>query len=196
MDSKLQELTEKIYSEGVERGKQQASEIVAKAEEEARSIVEKAKSDAEAIMADARKRASEMDTNTRSELKLFTQQAVNGLKTDITNLITSKITENAVKSATSDAVFMQGIIRMIAETWVKDGSVTIETDKADELTRFFQANAAELLNSGVKVVSSKDGSTSFTISPEKGGFKVTIGDDELIAYFKEFVRPKLIELLF
>ena len=121
MDSKLQELTEKIYSEGVERGKQQAAEIVAKAETEAHSIVEKAKSDAEAIMADARKRATELDQNTRSELKLFTQQAVNGLKTDITNLITSKITENAVKGATSDAAFMQGIIRMIAEKWVKDG---------------------------------------------------------------------------
>lgn len=196
MDSKLQELTEKIYSEGVERGKQQAAEIVGKAEEEARCIVEKAKSDAEAIMADARKRATELDQNTRSELKLFTQQAVNGLKTDITNLITNKITENAVKGATADPAFMQGIIRMIAESWVKDGNVTIETAKADELTKFFQANAAALLNEGVKVVSSKNGSTSFTISPEKGGFKVTIGDDELIAYFKEFVRPKLIELLF
>lgn len=196
MDSKLQELTEKIYSEGVERGKQQAAEIVRKAEEEARSIVEKAKADAEAIMADARKRATELDHNTRSELKLFTQQAVNGLKTDITNLITNRITENAVKSATSDTAFMQGIIRMIAENWVKDGNVAIETAKADELTRFFQANAADLLNNGVKIVSTKDDSTSFTISPENGGFKVTIGDDELMAYFKEFVRPKLIELLF
>jgi len=196
MDSKLQELTEKIYSEGVERGKQQASEIVAKAEEEARCIVEKAKNDAEAIMADARKRATELDQNTRSELKLFTQQAVNSLKTDITNLITNKITEDAVKGATADAAFMQGVIRMIAEAWVKDGNVTIETSKADELTRFFQANAAELLNGGVKVVCSKNGSTSFTIAPEKGGFKVSFGDEELIAYFKEFVRPKLIELLF
>lgn len=196
MDSKLQELTEKIYSEGVERGKQQAAEIVAKAEEEARCIIEKAKSDAETLMADARKRATELDQNTRSELKLFTQQAVNGLKTDITNLVTNKITENAVKCATADPTFMQGIIRMIADAWVKEGNVTIETSKADELTRFFQANAAELLNGGVKVVSSKNGSTSFTISPEKGGFKVSFGDEELIAYFKEFVRPKLIELLF
>ena len=196
MDSKLQELTEKIYSEGVERGKQQAAEIIAKAEEEARCIVEKANNDAAQVMADAKKHATELDQNTRSELKLFTQQAVNGLKTDITNLLTNKITENAVKSATSDAEFMQGIIRMIAEGWVKDGNVVIETAKADELTKFFQANATELLKGGVKVVSAKNGSSSFTIAPENGGFKVSIGDDELIAYFKEFVRPKLIELLF
>ena len=196
MDSKLQELTEKIYSEGVERGKQQAADIISKAQAEAEAIVAKAKADAENVMADARKHATELDQNTRSELKLFTEQALNGLKTDITNLVTDRITTDAVKSATSDAEFMQGIIRMIAEAWVKDGNVTIETAKAEELTRFFQANAAELLTKGVTVTSSKNGSTSFVISPEKGGFKISLGDDELVAYFKEFVRPKLMDLLF
>ena len=101
-----------------------------------------------------------------------------------------------MKEATADPDFMRGIIRMIAEAWVKNGNVTIECSKAEELTKFFEANAAEMLQNGVKVVSSKNGTSEFTISPEKGGFKVTIGDEELIAYFKEFVRPKMIELLF
>lgn len=196
MDTKLQELTEKIYSEGVERGKAQADEIVRKANTEAEAILAKANADAAQVMADAKRRAAELDSNTRSELKLFTQQAVNSLKTDIANLVTNGITTDAVKAATNDATFMQGIIRSIAEAWVKDGNVTIETAKADELTAFFKANAAELLNKGVQVKSSKDGQTSFTIAPEKGGFKVTLGDDELIAYFKEFMRPKLVEMLF
>lgn len=196
MDNKLQELTEKIYSEGVERGKAKADELLRKAQSEADAIVAKANADAAQIMTDAKKRASELDGNTRSELKLFTQQAINSLKTDITNLVTNRVTDNAVKAATSDTSFMQGIIRYIAEAWVKDGNVTIETAKADELTAFFQTNAAELLNKGVNIVSSKDGATSFTIIPENGGFKVTIGDDELTAYFKEFIRPKLVEMLF
>lgn len=196
MDTKLQELTEKIYAEGVERGKNQADEIVNKAKAEAETIISKAKTDAEQIMTDAKRRATELDSNTRSELKLFTQQAVNSLKTDIANIVTDRIVTDAVKSATSDASFMQGIIRSIAEAWVKDGNVNIQTAEADQLTAFFKANAANLLTNGVTITSTKDNSTSFTISPEKGGFKVTMGDDELIAYFKEFMRPKLVEMLF
>ena len=196
MDTKLQELTEKIYAEGVERGRNEADQIVRQAKSEAETILERAKNDAEQVMTDARRRATELDTNTRSELKLFTQQAVNSLKTDIANLVTDRIVTNAVKAATSDAQFMQGIIRQIAEAWVRDGNVKIETAKAAELTAFFQANAAELLKNGVTIVSSKDNRTSYTIAPEKGGFKVTMGDEELIAYFKEFMRPKLVEMLF
>jgi hypothetical protein len=28
------------------------------------------------------------------------------------------------------------------------------------------------------------------------GYKITFGDAELLAYFKEFLRPKLVEMLF
>ncbi len=38
MDSKLQELTEKIYREGVEKGEQQAGEIIAAAEKQSAAI--------------------------------------------------------------------------------------------------------------------------------------------------------------
>ena len=47
MDSKLQELTDKIYTEGVEKGKEEAAKIVEKANAEAKAIVAKAKAEAE-----------------------------------------------------------------------------------------------------------------------------------------------------
>ena len=45
MDSKLQELTDKIYTEGVEKGKEEAAKIVEKANAEAKAIVAKAKAE-------------------------------------------------------------------------------------------------------------------------------------------------------
>lgn len=196
MDSKLQELTDKIYTEGVERGRSEANELIAKAQQEAQEIIAKAQAEAEQIVENARKEAGELNQNTRSELRLFTQQTVNSMRTDIANLVTDKVASNAVKAATDDKTFMQEIIRSMAEAWVKEGNVTIETAKADELTAFFQANAADLLQKGVKIVSSKDGKTEYTIAPEAGSFKVSMGEAELTAYFKEFVRPKLVEMLF
>ena len=47
---KLEELTNKIYAEGVEKGNAEAREIVAKAEENAQAIVAKAEQEAAAIV--------------------------------------------------------------------------------------------------------------------------------------------------
>lgn len=196
MNNKLQELTEKIYLEGVEKGKVEAAQLIADAEHEAKAIIAKAQAEAEKIKADAVKHASELDKNTKSELKLFAEQSVNAIKTEITNLLSDKIASDAVKAATSDKAFMQKTITALVEQWAKEGNVTIEAKDAKALTDYFIANAKELLNKGVSINEVKGLKTDFAIAPAKGGYKITFGNDEFIAYFKEFLRPKLVELLF
>lgn len=196
MNNKLQELTEKIYLEGVEKGKVEAAQLIADAEHEAKAIIAKAQAEAHKIKAEAAKNASELDKNTKSELKLFAEQSVNAIKTEITNLLSDKIASDAVKAATSDKVFMQKTITALVEQWAKEGNVTIEAKDAKALTDYFMANAKELLNKGVSINEVKGLKTDFAIAPAQGGYKITFGNDEFIAYFKEFLRPKLVELLF
>lgn len=196
MNNKLQELTEKIYLEGVEKGKVEAAQLIADAEHEAKAIIAKAQAEADKIKAEAVKNASELDKNTKSELKLFAEQSVNAIKTEITNLLSDKIASDAVKAATSDKVFMQKTITALVEQWAKEGNVTIEAKDAKALTDYFMANAKELLNKGVSINEVKGLKTDFAIAPAQGGYKITFGNDEFIAYFKEFLRPKLVELLF
>ena len=196
MNNKLQELTEKIYLEGVEKGKVEAAQLIADAEHEAKAIIAKAQAEADKIKAEAAKNASELDKNTKSELKLFAKQSVNAIKTEITNLLSDKIASDAVKAATSDKVFMQKTITALVEQWAKEGNVTIEAKDAKALTDYFMANAKELLNKGVSINEVKGLKTDFAIVPAQGGYKITFGNDEFIAYFKEFLRPKLVELLF
>lgn len=196
MNNKLQELTEKIYLEGVEKGKVEAAQLIADAEHEAKAIIAKAQAEADKIKAEAAKNASELDKNTKSELKLFAEQSVNAIKTEITNLLSDKIASDAVKAATSDKVFMQKTITALVEQWAKEGNVTIEAKDAKALTDYFMANTKELLNKGVSINEVKGLKTDFAIAPAQGGYKITFGNDEFIAYFKEFLRPKLVELLF
>ena len=80
MENKIQELTDKIYREGVEKGNEEARRLIANAQEEAKKIVEDAHKEAESIIASSRKSADELTENTKSELKLFAGQAVNALK--------------------------------------------------------------------------------------------------------------------
>ena len=46
MENKIQELTDKIYREGVEKGNEESKRLIGKAQEEAREIVENAKKEA------------------------------------------------------------------------------------------------------------------------------------------------------
>ena len=196
MNTKLQELTDKIYLEGVEKGNAEAKSIVAKANNDAAEITAKAETEAQKILATAQAQAEELTKNTQSELKLFAHQSVNALKTEITNLIGGSIVSTSVKAATADKSFMQQTILSIVQAWAKSQDVSIEAKDAKALTDYFAANAKDLLNKGVKISEANNVKAEFSIVPEKEGYKLTFGDEEFIAYFKEFLRPKLVEMLF
>ena len=192
----ISELTDKIYAEGVEKGNAEAKQIVAKANEQAEEIVAKANAKAKAIVDAAQTQAADLDKKTRAELKLYAEQSVNAVKTEIVNLLADKIAADSVKAATADAKFMQGLIAKLAEQMVKNGEVLIETKDAEALKKYFTANAKGLLEKGVKISEVKGIKTEFTIQPAKGGYKLAFGDAEFIAYFKEMLRPQLVEELF
>lgn len=196
MDAKIQELTEKIYQEGVEKGNEEAGRIIAGAKEKEESIISEAEKKARQIIADAEKQAGEMKKNTEAELKLFASQSVEALKSEVTNLITDKVVTDNVKAATADPSFMQKTILEIAREWIKNEAVTIQTADAKVLTEYFEANAKDLLDKGVKIEQVNGKKTSFSLAPADGSYKISFGEDEFINYFKEFLRPQLIEKLF
>ena len=196
MDTKIQELTVKIYQEGVEKGNEEAGRIIAAANSQKQSIITEAETEAKRIVAAAEKQAAELKKNTEAELKLFANQSLEALKSEVTNLITGKIALANVKEAVSDKSFMQKIIGEIANEWAKKGALTIQTSDADELTNYFETNAKDLLTKGVKIEKVNGKPSNFTIIPADGSYKVSFGEDEFVSFFKEFLRPQLVEMLF
>ncbi len=196
MNTKLQELTDKIYQEGVEKGNEEAKNIVENAKAQANDIIADANAQAERIIADAEARSSELEKNTQSELRLFAQQSVNALKTEITDLINGKIVEDSVKAATHDKAFMQKAILTLVKDWAKHEQLTIETKDAEALEEYFIANAKDLLNKDLKIKEANGIKTDFAIVSEDKGYKITFGEAELVAYFKDFLRQKLVDMLF
>ena len=184
MDTKIQELTDKIYKEGVEKGNEEASRIIAEAVEKQNSILNNAQAEAQQIIAAAEKQASELKKNTEAELKLFAAQYVEALKSEIANLINGKIATSNVSAIVSDKEF------------IKKEALTIQTEDAESLNKYFEANAKSLLDKGVKIEQVNGKPASFTILPADGSYKVSFGEAEFVAFFKEFLRPALVEMLF
>ncbi len=193
---KIQELTEKIYREGVEKGQAEADRIVEEAKNKAEQIIAEAREQAKAIEAQAQKKAGELDTNTKSELKLYTSQALNALKSEIVNVLTDKVAKDAAANLAADKNFLGQFAVVLAGKWAEDEAVVLSSSEAESLKSYFAAQAKDLLDKGVTInkVNGKD--TMLTISPADGSYKVNFGKEEFEAYFKNFLRPQLVEMLF
>ena len=180
---KIQELTQKIYREGVEKGQQEAARLIEEAQAEAAKIVAEAKEQAAAIEAGARKKAAELDEHTKSELKLYTSQALNALKSEVANVMTHKIISQSVGDLVAQKDFLGQFAVALATQWVENEPITIGSAKA-------------LLDKGVTIEQVNNKKTLFTISPADGSYKVNFGQEEFEEYFKNFLRPQLIDMLF
>lgn len=196
MENKIQELTDKIYREGVEKGNTEAQKLIANAQDEAKKIVEDARKEAEAIVAASRKSADELAENTKSELKLFAGQAVNALKSEIATLVTDKIVNADVKAFAADKDYLNAFIVALASKWSVNEPIVISTADAEGLKKYFAAQAKALLDKGVQIEQVNGNKTLFTVSPADGSYKVNFGEEEFMNYFKEFLRPQLVEMLF
>ena len=196
MENKIQELTDKIYREGVAKGNEEAQRLVSNAREEAAKILEDARKEAEAIVTTARKTATETAENTQAEIKLFAGQAVNALKTEVASLLTNQVVTDAIKGFVADKDYLNKFIVSLATQWVANEEIVISTSDAEGLKKYFAANAKSLLDKGVKVEQVNGNKTLFSISPADGSYKVNFGEEEFENYFKDFLRPQLVEMLF
>ena len=196
MENKIQELTDRIYREGAEKGNEEAKKLVEKAQDEANQIVENARKEADAIVAAARKSADELVDNTKSELKLFAGQALNALKSEIATVVTDKLVSADVKAFASNKEYLQAFIVALASKWSAEEPIVISTADAEGLKKYFAAKAKQLLDGSVKIEQVNGLKTLFTVSPADGSYKVSFGEEEFMSYFKDFLRPQLVEMLF
>lgn len=196
MENKIQELTDKIYREGVEKGNAEAHKLVVKAQEDANKIIDDARKEAEQILADAHKAAEELSENTKSELKLFAGQTVNALKSEITSVVCGQIVDADVKAFSANKDYLNAFIVALAGKWSANEPIVISTADAEGLKKYFAAKAKELLDKGVTIQQVNGIKTLFTVSPADGSYKVNFGEEEFMNYFKEFLRPQLVDMLF
>ena len=199
MENKLQKLTEKLYNEGLSKGKQEADKVLEQAQIEAKECIEKATLQAQQIIEDARRQADELKKNTATEIALAARQSVGAVKEQIQNVITSNIIDNAVSSANSNAEFVKNLIMEIARNWSSEKNIDLEVMLSSGAKAEFIESVKGALNQelgqGIEV---KTGAlkSGFRISPKDGGFYVSFTDDDFQTLISEYLRPQIAEMIF
>jgi V/A-type H+-transporting ATPase subunit E len=135
MDVKIQELTDKIYREGVEKGNEEAGRIIAEANARKESILHDAEEEAAQIVAAAEKQAAGVKKSAESELKLFAAQFLEGLKNEVIDVITGKIITSNIRPLAKDQAYMQKMVLEMAKEWAGgNGGLTIQSSEAQALS--------------------------------------------------------------
>ena len=200
MQNKLQELTDRLYNEGLSKGKQEGEELLAKAKVQAEEIVAKAKAEAAQIVAAAQKEAEEIKTKTASDVKMAAGQSIAATKKDIETLIVSKMTEAEVKKALTSAEFVKELIKAVAEKFTTDGPVDLEAVLPESLKKdvepFLAKELAKTLDVGVEASFSKKVAGGFRIGPKDGGYFISFTDETFNELISEYLRPATKKLLF
>ena len=200
MQNKLQELTDKLYNEGLSKGKQEGEEILAKAKVQAEEIVAKAKAEAAAIVAAANKDAEDLKTKVQGDLKMAAAQSVAATKKDIETLVVTKMTETEVKKALSSADFVKEVILAVAKGFTTEDAADLELVLPEslkkELEPFVTSELGKVLKGGVDASFTKKIAGGFTIGPKDGGYFISFTEETFNALISEYLRPATKKILF
>ena len=202
MQDKLQELTDRLYEEGLSKGRQEAEELLAKAKEEAKEIVEKARAEADAIMKDAEKKAAETRTTVEGDLKMASTQTISAVQQQVENMVITQAVAKPVGVALSDEKFVKELIATVVKAFNAanpDGQeleVILPAQAKNELEQAFSNEVVKDLSKGIEVKNVKGLANGFQIGPKDGGYRISFTADDFTGLIGEYLRPASKKILF
>jgi V/A-type H+-transporting ATPase subunit E len=202
MNESIQQLTEKIYQEGIEKAQRQAKEIIDEATKKGLAVVDHAEAKAKQIIESAERRALELKIKTETEMRLSARNAMVKLKQQITDLVIYRLTHEPVLAATQDTVFLQTLIGKLMDSWLthlgKEGrlQVLLPATEYKQYRNYLEERSADLLKAGISVEFVGSIRCGFQVNAVDQGFKINFTDEDFEHYFSAFARPRIYKLLF
>lgn len=200
MQNKLQELTDKLYNEGLSKGKEEGEALLAKAKSQAADIVAEAEKKAAEIMTKAEKEAEAYKVKVAGDLKMAASQSVQATRKDIEDLVVFKMTGSATEKALSDEAFVKEVIKAVAERFnaetAMDLNLVLPETLKSSLEPFVKNELSTILKGQVNASFSKKIAGGFTIGPKDGSYFISLTDETFKELISEYLRPATRKLLF
>ena len=188
MESKLQELTQKIYQDGIE-----------KANGEAKALLDNAKKEAEQILADAKKEAELLEQKTNAEIKVAGEQAMSLLKQEITTILAKNTISENVGEVVNSKELIADIVKIVAAKMGSDDmdlNIILPEKSKKDFEAFFKKEIASFLSKGMELKFEERMAGGFKITPKDGSYVLSFTEDDFVNFFQSFLRPKAKKILF
>ena len=200
MSNKLQELTDRLYNEGLSKGKEEGEILLFKARKEADEIIATARKQAEDIVTEAENRAAQLKEKAESDVKMASEQALMATKKDIENLLVNALCAEETEKVLSEEKFLKEIILAVAQKFStqqsEDISLVLPASLKSMLEPWVSTELKKALKKEISVDFSKKIKGGFSIGPQNGSWYISMSDESFKALISEYLRPVTKKLLF
>lgn len=202
MTDTIRELTEKIYTEGVEKAVREAEKIIAEAQKEAGNILDSARLEKSRILEQATGEANDLKRKTDSEIRLAAQKLIGNLKLQATNMLVLKQVDSFAAVAFEDEKFVQEMMLLVVQNWAAgnreetDLCLLIPEKEEKKVAAFFESKLFSELNRGIEIKIDPGTKNGFKISPKDGHYILSFTEKDFENYFRNYLKEKTSELLF
>ena len=196
---KLQELTQKLYNEGLSKGKEEGQALLTKAQAQADAIIAKAREEAAAIAENARKEADAYRIKVEGDVKMAAMEALQTTRSQIEDLIVTKATA-PVSGLLSEETYLKEIITAVAQRFNADESqelsLVLPESLRAQLEPFVTGELSKLVGKGVEAQFSKKIAGGLRIGPKDGSYYISLTDESFRELIGAYLRPATKKILF
>lgn len=202
MENKLQELTQKLYTTGVEKAQKEAEIIIADAQKKANEIILNAKNEADSIIRKAKNESDEFKTKIESELKLSSKQVIATVKNQVTNLVVQDMLKKEIETGLGDNDFIKNLIELMVKKWQPDDAestdlqIIMPQKEKENFNKYIKEKISHLLKKGLEVNFEDNFKSGFKIAPKDNSYIINFTNEDFDNFFRTYLKAKTANLLY
>lgn len=198
MEIKLENLIEKIKTQGVAQAVRLSGEIESKAKQDARKIIEDARIQAQSILENAKQEANKAQANVTAALQQTARDVALAVKEQIALMFENIL--NYDLSGVLSNEFVKEMIIKIVENWASDKEnilevVVSEKDK-ENLQDLLFSKFKDKLKTTVEIKVSPNIDKGFRIGVKGKDLHYDFTQESILEVFKVFLSPAVKKILF
>ncbi|UTW60770.1 hypothetical protein KFE98_12005 [bacterium SCSIO 12741] len=198
MNSKLQDLTEKIYQEGIEKAKEESERLIEKARSDADRIRKEAETEKKQLLDQAHKEAESLQKKVNSELQLAGRKLIGQIKSDLSNLVQEKMLDTPIRQNLNDPAEMARLMEMAVSSVTLNGnevSLRISEDLKKEIENHLEQSKSSLLQNGLTLHGEHMPGGGFKLEPGDGNYLISFTEADFRSFFAQFINPETLQFL-
>jgi V/A-type H+-transporting ATPase subunit E len=202
MTSKILELTEKIYNEGIEKVHKEAEGILAAAKEKAKRIEDDAILKSNKMISDAKKESEAIFGSFQAELQSIASETLEVAKQKIAACIVAGYAKQTATDLFDDRSFVKSLLLETVKKWeiqkgsMPDLTLVVPEKQLKEFEVLIQSDVTRILQKSPTLQVDPSVKNGFKIIADKEGYQVSFTDEDLTNFLKTFMKPKISDFLF
>jgi V/A-type H+-transporting ATPase subunit E len=197
MDVQLQELIDKIKTEGIKSAEQESARVLREAEHKANDIIAKAHDEASAIVAKANEEVKRFEQTAKDAVAQAGRNTILSLRARITELFDALIAEQT-REAFTPKVLEEAIVSLI-KAWSKEQvtnlQILLSASDLKKLEKQLKSRLAAELKKGVELKPFPEIKAGFRIAMEDGSAYYNFTDQGIAEILAEYLNPKIAEIV-